>query len=93
MYKNLTEQEWVYEYLQNTKNPLPIVLGTKGTWSGNGKKMIFLIGFTLLDVLTLADLYQVSHHPVREMITKGYTYFAINITETKKVKSIINEWQ
>ena len=31
--KVLSEQEWVYNYLQSRKSPLPLVLGTKGTWS------------------------------------------------------------
>ncbi|OLS40045.1 hypothetical protein BTR25_11245 [Bacillus sp. MRMR6] len=93
MIRTLTEQQFVKEYLHKTKNPLPIVLGTRGTWTGNGKPMIILIGFTLVDVLTLGDIYGVSEHPVREITTDGLTYYAINIIEKKKVKQIIAEWQ
>ncbi|WP_453996550.1 hypothetical protein [Bacillus nitroreducens] len=92
MFKTITEQDWVSEYIKRKKNPLPVVLGTKGTWTGNRKPMIILIGFTLVDVLVLGDLYGVSHHPVRKMKTKEITYFAINIIDKKKVKEIMNEW-
>jgi hypothetical protein len=33
--KNLSEQEWVNNYLQNRDKPLPLVLGTRGTWGIN----------------------------------------------------------
>ena len=33
--KTLSEQEWVYNYLKSRKNPVPLVIGTRGTW---GKK-------------------------------------------------------
>ncbi|MEK5442874.1 hypothetical protein [Fredinandcohnia sp. FSL W7-1320] len=56
MFKTITEQDWVYEYISNRKKPLPVVLGTKGTWTGNRKPMIILIGFTMMDVLVLGDL-------------------------------------
>jgi hypothetical protein len=87
-----TEQEWIYDYVQNKKIPLPLVLGTKGTWTGNGKPMIILIAFTLIDVLALGDIYGVSHHPVRIMEYRELTYYAINIIEKKQVKEIIEEW-
>jgi CO dehydrogenase/acetyl-CoA synthase alpha subunit len=90
--KNRTEQEWIYDYVQNKKDPLPLVLGTKGTWTGNGKPMIILIGFTLIDVLVMGDIYGVSHHPVRKMEYRGLTYYAINLIEKKQVKEIIKEW-
>ncbi|KAA9012527.1 hypothetical protein [Niallia endozanthoxylica] len=88
-----TEQEWVTKYIQGKKHPLPVVLGTKGTWTGNGKPMVILIGFTIEDVLVLGDIYGVSHHPVREMKEKQVTYYAINIIDRKKVKEIIEEWK
>jgi hypothetical protein len=93
LYQTKTEPEWVYEYLSKTKNPLPIVLGTRGTWTGNKKPMIILIGFTLTDVFILGDMYKVSHHPVREMKYKDIVYYAINIIDKKKVKEIIEEWK
>lgn len=93
MLRTKTEQEWVADYVKRKKHPLPVVLGTKGTWTGNGKPMIILIGFTVEDVLVLGDLYGVSHHPVREMTEKNLTYYAINIVEKKKVKKIIEEWR
>lgn len=93
MIKTKTEQEWVGEYIKGKSNPLPVVLGTNGTWSGNGKPMIILIAFTIVDVFVLADIYGVGHHPVREMKEKNFTYYAINIIEKKKVKGIIDEWK
>lgn len=96
MYRTLTEAEWVYEYVErkkkNGETPYPIVLGTNGTWTGNGKPMIILIALTVIDVLTLADLYGVAHHPVREVKVKELTYFAVNIINKKQVKEIIADW-
>lgn len=89
----MTEQQWVKEYVQKTKNPLPVVLGTKGTWTGNGKPMIILIGFTIIDVLTLGDIYGVAHHPVRVMNEGVLTYYAINIIDKKQVKEIVEDWK
>jgi hypothetical protein len=89
----MTEQEWVAEYVKRKKNPLPVVLGTRGTWTGNKKLMIILIGFTIEDVLVLGDLYGASHHPVREMKNQGITYYAINVIDKKKVKEIMEEWK
>lgn len=93
MIRAMTEQQWVKEYVTKTDKPIPIVLGTRGTWSGNGKPMIILIGFTFVDVLTLGDFYDVAHHPVRRMIVDDTLYFAINIIDKKKVKEIIEEWK
>jgi CO dehydrogenase/acetyl-CoA synthase alpha subunit len=93
LYRTWTEQEWVFEYVTSKPQPTPVVLGSKGTWSGNGKPMIILIGFTLVDVLTLADIYDAAHHPVREMEHQGITYYAINIIEKRKVKKIIEDWK
>ncbi|WP_449540264.1 hypothetical protein [Ferdinandcohnia sp. Marseille-Q9671] len=93
MFKTITEQDWVYKYMNQKSKPLPVVLGTKGTWTGNKKPMIILIGFTVEDVLILGDLYGVSHHPVRKMQSKEITYYAINIIDKKKVKKIIEEWR
>jgi hypothetical protein len=93
MYKTITEQEWVYEYWSKTVKPLPVVLGTRGTWTGNGKPMIILIGFTVVDLFVLGDLYGVSHHPVREVTFQGITYYAINIIDKKRVREIITEWR
>src|SRR5690606_25295558 len=93
MYRNITEQEWVYEYVNSRENPLPVVLGTRGTWAANKKPMIILIGMTMVDVLVLRDIYSVSGHPVRKMNYKDITYYAINIIEKKKVKEIIEEWK
>ncbi|MEH7178143.1 hypothetical protein [Neobacillus vireti] len=88
-----TEQQWVKEYVQRTEKPLPLVLGTRGTWSANGKPMIILIGFTIVDVLLLGDLYGVANHPVRAMKLEELTYYAINIIDRKKIKEIIEEWK
>lgn len=93
MFRTVTEQEWVYEYAIRKENPPPVVLGSRGTWSGNGKPMVILIGFTLVDVLVLGDIYGAAHHPVREMQHQGVTYYAINVVEKKKVKEIIKDWQ
>jgi hypothetical protein len=93
MVRTITEQEWVYEYVLKKKNPLPVVLGSRGTWTGNGKPMIILIGFNLVDLLMLADLYRAAEHPVRVMKHQEITYYAINIIDKKKVKEIINEWK
>ncbi|HWO98536.1 MAG TPA: hypothetical protein VNM45_19850 [Bacillus sp. (in: firmicutes)] len=93
MIQTTTEPEWVYEYVRSKENPLPVVLGTRGTWSGNGKPMIILIGFTLVDVLELGDIYGAAHHPVREMKYQGITYYAINIIDKKRVKEIMEEWR
>ncbi|KKI90127.1 hypothetical protein WQ54_23795 [Bacillus sp. SA1-12] len=93
MLRTLTEQEWVAEYVKKKKNPLPVVLGTRGTWSSNRKPMIILIGFTIEDVMVLGDIYGVSHHPVREMKDQRVTYYAINVIDKKKVKKIIEEWK
>ncbi|QOR68287.1 hypothetical protein IM538_09385 [Cytobacillus suaedae] len=92
MYKSQTEQEWVYEYVRTKEKPLPVVLGTRGTWSGNGKQMVFLIAFTVMDLFVLADIYHVGHHPIREMKVKDITYFAININNSRQVKDIIKDW-
>ncbi|WP_182102750.1 hypothetical protein [Niallia taxi] len=98
MYRTLTEAEWVFEYAKKKADkgeiPLPVVLGTRGTWTGNGKPMIILISLTgIVDVLTLADIYGVAHHPVREVKIHEVTYYAINIIDKKQVKEIINEWK
>lgn len=93
MIKAMTEQQWVKEYITTTIRPMPIVLGTRGTWTGNGKPMIILIGFTVVDVLTLGDIYGVAHHPVRKMRVEDIYYYAINIVDKKKVKNIIEEWK
>lgn len=93
MIRTITEQEWVSEYAKGKKNPLPVVLGTRGTWTGNRKPMIILIGFTIEDVLVLGDIYRASHHPVREMKYQGILYYAINVIDKKKVKEIIEVWK
>lgn len=89
----MTEQQWIIEYIQRTEKPLPLVLGTRGTWSANGKPMIILIGFTIIDVLMLGDFYRVAHHPVRAMKLEEFTYYAINIIDKKRVKEIIADWK
>ena len=89
----MTEQKWVQEYIKRTEKLLPLILGTRGTWSANGKPMIILIGFTIVDVLTLGDLYGVAHHPVRVMKLEEFTYYAINIINRKAVKEIIADWK
>lgn len=93
MYRNITEQEWVYEYVKSKDQPLPVVLGTRGTWAANKKPMIILIGMTVVDVFVLGDIYRVSDHPVRKMNYKDITYYAINIVEKKRVREIIEEWR
>ncbi|MGM0873251.1 MAG: hypothetical protein ACQEWV_00360 [Bacillota bacterium] len=93
MIRTITEQEWVSKYAKEKKKPLPVVLGTRGTWTGNRKPMIILIGFTIEDVLVLGDIYGAAFHPVREMKHQGVTYYAINVIDKKKVKEIIEEWK
>ncbi|WP_102346369.1 hypothetical protein [Bacillus sp. Marseille-P3661] len=93
MIRSITEQEWVADYAKSKKNPLPVILGTRGTWTINNKPMIILIGFTKEDVLVLGDMYGASHHPVREMKEPTVTYYAINIIDKKKVTEIIENWK
>jgi hypothetical protein len=93
VYQTKTEPEWVYEYAKSKEKLLPVVMGTRGTWTGNGKPMIILVGFTYVDLLVLADIYGVSQHPIRKMEHKDVTYFAINIINKKRVKEIIEEWR
>ncbi len=40
--KGVSEREWVYNYLQGKKSPLPVIIGTRGTWGINGKRAIIL---------------------------------------------------
>ena len=91
--KNLSEQEWVNNYLQNRDKPLPLVLGTRGTWGINGKKSIILVAFTLPDIAAIRDMHNVTKNPIREMKYKNIVYYAVNIVAKKQVEYVIDYWK
>ncbi|MEW9668434.1 hypothetical protein [Ammoniphilus sp. 3BR4] len=90
--KPLSEQEWVYQYVKNSQNPLPIVMGTKGTWGMNGKPWIILIAGTYGDAMVLCDIHNLPIFHIRKMKIHDLTYFAASITDPEKVKKIILSW-
>lgn len=92
MFKGQTEQEWVFDYIQNGKR-LPVVLGTRGTWSFNGKKGIILVAFTFVDIEVMREIHKVMNNPIRRMKYNDIVYYAVNIVEKKKVKEIIEYWR
>jgi hypothetical protein len=91
--KNLSEQEWVYSYHKNSNKPLPLVLGSRGTWGINGDKAIILVAFTLPDIAVMRDLHNVSKNPIREMKYKDIVYYAVNIVAKKQVEYVIDYWK
>ena len=91
--KALSEQEWVYNYLQSRKRPLPLVLGTRGTWGINGEKAIILVAFTMLDITAFREMHNVAKNPIRKMKYKNIVYFAVNIVDKKQVEYLIDYWK
>lgn len=91
--KGLSEQEWVYNYLKNSNKPLPLVLGSRGTWGINGNKAIILVAFTLPDIAVMRDIHNVSKNPIREMKYKDIVYYAVNIVAKKQVDYVIDYWK
>ncbi|WHY02811.1 hypothetical protein [Neobacillus sp. DY30] len=91
--KNLSEQEWVYNYLQKCKKPIPLVLGSRGTWRINRNKAIILVAFTLPDIAVMRDLHNVRKNPIREMKYKDIVYYAVNMVDKKQVEYVIDYWK
>jgi hypothetical protein len=91
--KALSEQEWVYNYLQSRKNPVPLVLGSRGTWGINGETAIILVAFTIPDITIFREIHNVSKNPIREMKYKDIVYFAVNIVDKKQVEYLIDYWK
>jgi hypothetical protein len=91
--KNLSEQEWVYNYLKKSTKPVTLVLGSRGTWGINGNKAIILVAFSLPDIAVMRDLHNVSKNPIREMKYKDIVYYAVNIVAKKQVEYVIDYWK
>lgn len=91
--KALSEQEWIYNYLQSRKRPLPLVLGTRGTWGINGVKAIILVAFTMPDITVFREIHNVAKNPIRRMKYKNIFYFAVNIVDKKQVEYLIDYWK
>ena len=91
--KNLSEQEWVYNYLQGEKSPLPLIIGTRGTWGINGKRAIILVAFTIPDIMVFRKMHNVVKNPIRKMKYKDIIYFAVNIVDEKQVEYLIDYWK
>jgi hypothetical protein len=91
--KNLSEQEWVYNYLQGKKSPLPLIIGTRGTWGINGKRAIILVAFTIPDIMVFREMHNVVKNPIRKMKYKDIVYFAVNIVDEKQVEYLIDYWK
>ena len=91
--KALNKQEWVYNYLQSRKKPVPLVLGTRGTWGINREKAIILVAFTIPDIIVFREIHNVPKNPIREMKYKGIVYFAVNIVDKKQVEYLIDYWK
>ncbi|MFL0574717.1 hypothetical protein [Priestia megaterium] len=89
--KTLSEQEWVYNYLK--KKTLPVVLGTRGTWGINGKKVIILVAFTIPDIMVFREMHNVEKNPIRKMKYKNIVYYAVNIVNKKQVEYLIDSWK
>ncbi len=91
--KPLTEQEWVYQYVKKRESPLPVVLGTRGTWTVQGQPVIILVAFTMVDIMAFRDMHGVPKHPIRTIKYKDMIYYAVNIIGTKSVESIMKFWE
>lgn len=91
--KIFSEQEWVYNYLQGKRKPLPLILGTRGTWAINGQRAIILIAFTIPDIMAFREMHNVGETPIRKIKYKGVVYFAVNIVDKKQVKYLIDYWK
>ncbi|MFZ7943621.1 hypothetical protein [Neobacillus sp. 19] len=91
--KTLSEQEWVYNYLQGKNSPLPLILGTRGTWGINGKRAIILVAFTIPDIMIFRKMHNVVKNPIRKMKYKEIVYFAVNIVDEHQVKYLIDYWK
>jgi hypothetical protein len=91
--KTLSEQEWVYNYLQSRKKPVPLVLGTRGTWGIDGDRAIILFAFTIPDIIVFREMHNVLKNPIRKMKYKNIVYFAVNIVDKKQVEYLIDYWK
>lgn len=91
--KPLTEQEWVYHYVKSKDKPLPLVMGTKGTWGKNGEPWIILVAGSFNDIMVLCDLHQVPLFHIRKMKIHDLVYYAASITDRTRVKVIMELWQ
>lgn len=91
--KNLSEQELVYNYLQGKKSPLPLIIGTRGAWGINGKRVIILVAFTIPDIMVFKEIHNVVKSPIRKMKYKDIVYFAVNIVDEKQVEYLIDYWK
>ena len=91
--KNLSEQEWVYNYLQGKKYPLPLIIGTRGNWGINGRRAIILVAFTIPDIRAFREMHNVVKNPIRKMKYKDIVYFAVNIVDEKQVEYLIDYWK
>lgn len=89
----LNEQEWVYNYLKNKKSPVPLAIGTRGTWGINEKKAIILVAFTIPDIMVFREMHNVEKNPIRKVKYKDIIYFAVNIVDKKKVEYLIEYWK
>lgn len=90
--KPLSEQEWVYEYVKQSDMPLPVVLGTKGTWGMNNQPWIVLIAGTYPDMMVMCDIHSLPIFHIRRMKIRDLIYYAASITDPEKVKRIIQSW-
>jgi hypothetical protein len=91
--KNVSEQDSVYNYLQDKKSPLPLIIGTRGTWGINGKRTIILVAFTVPDIMVLREMHNVVKNPIRKMKYSSIVYFAVNIIDEKQVDYLIDYWK
>ncbi|MCQ6281979.1 hypothetical protein [Bacillus sp. EB600] len=91
--KTLSEQEWVYNYLKSRKSPVPLVMGTRGTWGISGKRAIILVAFTIPDIMVFREMHNVVKNPIRKVKYKDIVYFAVNIVDKKQVEYLIDFWK
>ncbi|WP_260621128.1 hypothetical protein [Priestia aryabhattai] len=75
------------------KKTLPVVLGTRGTWGINGKKVIILVAFTIPDIMVFREMHNVEKNPIRKMKYKNIVYYAVNIVNKKQVEYLIDSWK
>lgn len=90
--KPLSEQEWVYQYVKNSDHPLPVVMGTKGTWGMNNRPWIVLIAGSYGDMMVMCDIHAVPIFHIRKMKIHDLIYYAASITDPQKVKAIMQSW-